>query len=303
MPQTPQQQARTTAGRLGWEPVKLEEVARDVRRDILTMLAISRSGHTGGSLSMSDLLTAILFHEVAVDPANPDWPDRDWWNVSNAHVSPVIYSVMAERGYFPLEQLLHFRTFEGELQGHPSSHDTPGIEVSAGSLGQGLSVAVGAALAAQLDGRPRRHWTTLGDGELQEGSVWEAAMFAAHRKLDNLAAIVDLNGLQIDGATKDVLAVEPVVDKFAAFGWEVFQIDGHDMKVLVDTFAKVRKVKGKPTVIVAETVMGKGWPEIEDNHLWHGRPPTVEEATRALEGLGTSFEHWKNRLAGNGGEA
>lgn len=283
--------------------MKLEEVARDVRRDILTMLAVAGSGHTGGSLSMTDLLTALLFHEVALDPRNPDWPDRDWWNVSNAHVSPVIYSVMAERGYLPLAKLLSFRTFAGDLQGHPSSHDTPGIEVSAGSLGQGFSVAAGAALASKLDGHPRRHWVTLGDGELQEGSIWEAAMFAAHYELDNLAAVVDLNGLQIDGATHDVLGVEPVGEKYSAFGWRVFEVNGHEMGELVQAFEQVRTARGKPSVILAHTVMGKGWPAIENDHRWHGRPPTVEEASRALEGLGTTFDHWKRRLSDNGVES
>ena len=264
------------------------------------MLANAGSGHTGGSLSVTDFLTALLFHEVNLDPANPAWPDRDFWNVSNAHVSPVIYSVMAERGSFPLDKLLGFRQFKGSLQGHPSVHDTPGLEVSAGSLGQGLSVAVGVALAAKMDNHPRRAWCCMGDGEQQEGSIWEAALSAAHYKLDNLCGIVDLNGLQIDGKTADVLNVEPLAEKYRAFGWHVVEIDGHDMAAILGAFTEAKATVGKPTAILARTVMGKGWLEIEGNHLWHGRPPTVEEADRALHGLGTTYENWRSRLDNNG---
>ncbi|MFH0881672.1 MAG: transketolase [bacterium] len=297
---TPQHLERTSAGRLGWSPDKLVEVARDVRRDILTMLAHAGSGHTGGSLSVTDFLTALLFHEVDVDPVHPDWPDRDFWNVSNAHVSPVIYSVMAERGYFSLNMLLGFRSFAGALQGHPSAQDTPGLEVSAGSLGQGLSVAVGVALAAKMDDHPRRVWCCMGDGEQQEGAIWEAAMCAAHYRLDNLCGIVDVNGLQIDGATAEVMNVEPLADKYRAFGWDVVDIDGHDMASILGAFEKARGAKGKPTVILARTVMGKGWPEIEGDHRWHGRPPTVEQAEQALRGLGTTYDNWLSRLGENG---
>jgi len=300
MTATPQRQERTSAGRLGWPSEKLEEVARDVRRDILTMLAIAGSGHTGGSLSVTDFLTALLFHEVGLDPANPAWPDRDVWHVSNAHVSPVIYSVMAERGYFPLADLLGFRSFEGHLQGHPSAHDTPGLEVSAGSLGQGLSFTVGVALASKLQKHPRRIWCCMGDGEQQEGSIWEAAMSAAHYKLDNLCGIVDLNGLQIDGSTADVIGVEPLADKYKSFGWHVIEVDGHDMAALLKAFSAAREVRQKPTVLLAHTIMGKGWQEIENDHRWHGRPPTPEEADRALHGLGTTYENWKKRLVKSG---
>jgi transketolase len=288
---------RTVAGRLGWTPEKLEEVARDIRRDILTLLANAGTGHTGGSLSVTDFLTAILFHEANLDPANPDWSDRDVWHVSNAHVTPVIYSAMAERGYFPKRDLLQFRQFEGHLQGHPSAHDTPGVEVSAGSIGQGLSVMVGVALASRMDGHPRRVFCCMGDGELQEGSIWEAAMSASHYHLDNLVGIVDANGVQIDGRTDDVIRIEPLAEKWAAFGWHVIDIDGHDMEAILAAFQEARGVEGRPTVILARTKMGKGWAAIEDDYRWHGRPPTLEEADEALGELGTSYELWRARLA------
>lgn len=292
---------RWIAGRLHWPADRLQEVARDIRRDILTLLAHAGTGHTGGSLSGADFLAAILFHEASIDPGNPTWPDRDFWHVSHGHVSPLIYSAMAERGYFPLRDLLSFRTFQGRLQGHPSAHDTPGLEVSAGSLGQGLSVTVGAAIAAKLDRHPRRHFVCMGDGEQQEGSVWEAALSAAHYKLDNIVAVVDVNRMQIDGPTEEVMGVEPLADKYAAFGWQVFEVDGHNMLELLEAFAEARTVKGKPSVILARTVMGKGWPEIEDDFTWHGKPPTEEQADRALKGLGgANYGGWWARLQANG---
>ncbi len=301
MPGIPHVQGHEIAGRLELPAESLEQIARNVRRDILTLLAQSGSGHTGGSLSMTDVLVSLLFHEVNLDPRNPDWPDRDFWHVSNAHVTPLIYSVMAERGYFPLRDLLSFRTFDGHLQGHPSAKDTPGIEVSAGSIGQGLSVAVGVALAAKMDNLPRRCYCCMGDGEQQEGSIWEAVMSAAHYKLDNLCGIVDLNGLQIDGSTDDVLAIEPLAEKYRAFGWHVIEVDGHDMAALLGAYAEVRAVRGKPAVILAKTVMGKGWAEIEGDYRWHGRPPTIEEADRALQGLGANYGGWWARLEADGG--
>ncbi len=297
---TPQRLERTACGRLEWTPEKLLEVALDVRRNILTMLAHAGSGHTGGSLSVTDYLTALYFHEMNVDPGNPDWPDRDVCLVSNAHVSPVTYSVLAERGYFPLSELLGFRSFAGALQGHPNASDTPGIEVSAGSLGHGLSVAVGVALAAKMDNHPRRIWCSMGDGEQQEGAIWEAAMCAAHYKLDNLCGIVDVNGVQIDGATAEVMNVEPLADKYRAFGWHVIDTNGHEMASILGAVAEARETPGRPTAILARTVMGKGWPEIEGNSMWHGRPPSVEQAEGALKGLGTSYKKWLSRLENDG---
>lgn len=295
------QQTRRSKGRLEWSADRLEAVALDVRRDILTLLANAGTGHTGGSLSVADFLTALLFHEVQLNPADPGWSERDFWNVSNAHVSPVIYSTMAERGYFPIRDLLGFRSFSGHLQGHPSCKDTPGIEVSAGSLGQGLGVAVGVALAAKMDGHQRRCYCCMGDGEQQEGSVWESVLSAAHYKLDNLVAIIDLNHLQIDGPTADVINIEPLDAKYEAFGWHVLNVDGHSMTELLGAFREAKTVKGKPTVIMAHTTMGKGWKAIENDHRWHGRPPTTEEADRALRELGTSYEEWRARIAANGG--
>jgi len=293
-------QERWVAGRLNFPLPVLEEIACDIRRDILTLLAHAGTGHTGGSLSGADFLTAILFHEATVDPFTPTWKDRDFWHVSHGHVTPLIYSAMGERGYFPLRDLLSFRTIHGHLQGHPSVKDTPGLEVSAGSLGQGLSVAVGAALAAKMDRHPRRCFVCMGDGEQQEGSVWEAAMSAAHYKLDNLTAVIDVNRMQIDGPTSEVLGVEPLDEKYRAFGWEVFVVDGHDLAALLDAFTEAKNVKGKPSVLLAQTVMGKGWPEIEDNFTWHGKPPTIEQADRALQGLGANYGGWWARLEANG---
>ncbi len=289
-------QIAKTAGRLNYSVPELEEVARSIRCNILTMIANAASGHTGGSLSYTDCLTALIFNELSLDPENLDWDERDFWNVSNAHVSPLTYSVMAERGYFPKKDLLGFRQMKGILQGHPSAQDVPGIEFSAGSLGQGLGVAIGVALAAKMDNNSRRCYCLMGDGEQQEGSVWESAMCAAHYKLDNLVAFIDLNDLQIDGATADVMNIEPLNDKYSAFGWHVIDIDGHDIQAILDALNEAKTIKEKPTIILAKTIMGKGWKEIENDHKWHGRPPTIDEADRALNELGTSYDEWYNHL-------
>ncbi|GBE30609.1 MAG TPA: transketolase [Bacteroidetes bacterium] len=283
-------------GRLELPADELRDVAKDVRRDILTMIANAGSGHTGGSLSACDFLTAILFHAAKIDPRNPKWNERDYWNVSNAHISPLIYSVMAERGYFPLNELLGFRQIKGNLQGHPSAHDTPGIEVSAGSLGQGLSVAIGVALASKMDKHPRRVFCCMGDGEQQEGSVWEAAMCAAHYHCDNITAIIDYNRVQIDGPVEEVIGIDPLADKWRAFNWHVLEIDGHDMEQIVDALAEADRLTERPTVILANTLMGKGWKEIEDDYRWHGRPVNPDEANTALQLMGTSYDEWLGRL-------
>ncbi|MBS1261041.1 MAG: Transketolase 2 [Calditrichaeota bacterium] len=288
----------TYAGRLELPASELAGIARDIRCDVLTMNAHAGSGHTGGSLSAADFLTAILFHAAAIDPARPRWPDRDFWNVSNAHISPLIYSTMAERGYFPLRELLAFRRIDGSLQGHPCAHETPGIEVSAGSLGQGLSVAVGVALAAKLDNHPRRVFCCMGDGEQQEGAIWEAAMSAAHYRLDNITAVIDFNRMQIDGPVTEVIGIDPLADKWRAFGWRVFECDGHEMQAILDALAEADRVTGQPSVVLAHTVMGRGWPAIENDHTWHGKPPTVDQADEALRGLGTTYRQWLARLSG-----
>jgi len=290
------------AGRLLWPADSLRRKALEIRRDIITMLVQAQSGHTGGPLSVTDVGTALFFHELNVDPADPAWPERDFWHFSIGHVTPAIYSLMAERGYFPLADLLGFRTFAGHLQGHPSRHDTPGIEVSSGSLGQGLSVCAGLALAARMEaasapGTPtRRVYCVLGDGEQQEGQVWEAAMFAGHRRLDNLCAVIDYNRKQIDGDVEDVCGIRPLADKWRAFRWNVVEVDGHDLEAILLAFAAARAHRGAPTVIIAHTVMGKGVSFMEDDHRWHGKPPKPGEGERALAELGTSFAEWSARL-------
>jgi transketolase len=284
------------AGRLQWPAERLVEKALHVRRDIITLLCKSQTGHSGGPLSSTDFGVALFFHELNVDPANPKWPERDFWHFSIGHVTPVIYSLMAERGYFPLKDLMKFRAFDGHAQGHPSAHDTPGIEVSAGSLGQGLSVCCGVAMAARLDKHPRRIYCVMGDGEQQEGQIWEASMFAAHYKLDNLCGIIDYNRKQIDGDVEDVMGVKPLADKWRAFNWNVIECDGHDMPEILRAFAKARSHKGAPSVILANTVMGEGVSYMADDYRWHGKPPKPEQADQALKELGTSYAEWSARL-------
>jgi transketolase len=282
--------------RLQFNLDELRERALFVRRDIITLLARSQSGHSGGPLSSTDFGTALFFHEISVDPERLDDPKRDLWHFSIGHVTPVIYSLMAERGYFPLADLLGFRQFKGHLQGHPSKHDTPGIEVSSGSLGQGLSVSCGMAYGSRHDGNPRRVYCVMGDGEQQEGQIWEAAMFAAHYKLDNLVGIIDYNRKQIDGDVQDIMGIAPLADKWRSFNWHVIDIDGHDLHALLAAFDEARRTKGRPSVILARTIMGKGVSYMEDDYRWHGVPPSVEQAGQALQELGTSLEAWTRRL-------
>ena len=275
---------------------ELRERALFVRRDIIALLARAQSGHSGGPLSSADFGTALFFHEMDVNPERLDDPARDLWHFSIGHVTPVIYSLMAERGYFPLADLLGFRQMKGHLQGHPSKHDTPGIEISAGSLGQGLSVCCGMAYGSRFDKSTRRVYCVMGDGEQQEGQIWEAAMFAAHYKLDNLCGVIDYNRKQIDGDVQDVLGIAPLADKWRAFGWHVVEADGHDIPSVLAAFDEARATKGKPTVILAHTVMGKGISFMEDDYKWHGVPPSVEQAEKALAELGTSLASWTRRL-------
>ena len=276
---------------------QLKEKALIIRRNIITILANAGSGHPGGSLSVTDFGTALFFAEANFDPKNPKWEDRDWIFFSIGHVCPVIYSLMAEAGYFPRRDLLKFRQIDGHLQGHPSMNDTPGIEVSSGSLGQGLSIAVGVAMGLKMDKQEhRRVYCIMGDGEQQEGQIWEAAMSADHFKLDNLCAIVDYNQKQIDGNVDDVMKISPLDEKYRAFGWHVIEIDGHNMEEILSAFAEARMTKGKPTLILAHTVMGKGVSFMEDDHGWHGRPPKMNEAEIALKELGTTFGEWKKYL-------
>ncbi len=260
--------------------------ACQIRRHIIRMLGEARSGHPGGSLSAADIVTTLFFYEMRVDPQNPKWPDRDRFILSKGHAVPVLYAALAERGYFPVEELLTLRKLNSRLQGHPSMKHLPGVEMSTGSLGQGLSAANGMALAGKLDGRDYRVYVLLGDGEIQEGQVWEAAMAAAHYKLDKVTAFLDHNGLQIDGPICEIMCPEPVADKWRAFGWHVEEIDGHNYREIIKALAKAREVKGKPTMIVARTIKGKGVSFMENQVGWHGNAPNAEQTKQALEELG-----------------
>ena len=264
----------------------LQEKARKLRVDIIRTLHSSRSGHTGGSLSAIDLITVLYFHKMRHNPADPAWPGRDRFVLSKGHAAPAQYVALAEAGYFPREDLSMLRRLGSHLQGHPDSKGTPGVEVCTGSLGQGLSLANGMALALRLDNSSSRVYAILGDGELQEGQVWEAAMAAAHYRLDNLCAMVDANGLQIDGEVARVMNVESIPAKFAAFGWQVLEIDGHDIGAIIAALDEAESVKGRPTVIVARTVKGKGVSFFENKASYHGVTPSDEELPRALECLG-----------------
>ena len=286
-------------GRLQWPVDRLKAKALDIRRDIVTLLGKSQTGHSGGPLSCADFGTAMFFNEMNLDPRNPKWEQRDFWHFSIGHVTPVIYSLMAERGYFPLKDLMKFRAFDGHTQGHPSRHDTPGIEVSAGSLGQGLSVCCGVAMASRIDKHPRRVYCVMGDGEQQEGQIWEAAMFAGHYRLDNLCGIIDYNRMQIDGSVEDTMGIAPLADKWRAFEWNVIECKGHDIPDILRAFATARAHKGQPSVILAHTVMGQGVSYMADDYLWHGKPPKPDQADAALRELGTSYADWSARLLAN----
>jgi transketolase len=276
----------------------IEAVAKRTRRHIITMLAAAGSGHPGGSLSAVEILSALYFRILRHNPAAPLWPDRDRFMLSKGHAVPVLYAVLAECGYFPEEELMTLRKLGSRLQGHAFAYfppgtgglctpiqSPPGIEMCAGSLGQGLSYSIGQALAARLDGRDYRVYCLMGDGELDEGQVWEAAMAAAHYALDNLVAIIDRNRIQNDGFVDDIMRTDPLPAKWQSFGWHVIEVDGHNVSQLIDAFEAARTVKGKPTVIIAHTIKGKGVSFMENTAIWHGRAPTPEEAERALAEL------------------
>ena len=263
----------------------LKEKAREIRRSIIRMLAESGSGHPGGSLSAADVLACLYFHTMRHDPLNPTWPERDRFILSKGHACPVVYATLAEAGYFPKEHLMTLRKLGSPLQGHPDMKKLPGLEMTTGSLGQGFSTCVGMALAAKLDKSPRRIFVMIGDGESQEGQIWEAAMAAAHYKLDNITAVLDFNGLQIDGPNEKVITVEPVVAKWRAFGWNVIEINGHDLLQILDALSPKRTVLGKPTMIVAHTIKGKGVSFMENVVDFHGKAPTKEQAEKALAEL------------------
>ena len=267
----------------------LEKTAAEIRCGIIKAIHNAGSGHPGGSLSAADIVTALYFDEMNVDPKDPKMKGRDKFILSKGHAGPVQYSALAVKGYYPMEDFMTLRKLGSKFQGHPDMHKVPGIEMSTGSLGQGISAAGGMALANKLDNDPGRIYVLLGDGEIQEGIVWEALMSAAHYKLDNMVAILDHNGLQIDGKNEDVMTVAPVVEKFQAFGWNVIQIDGHDFEQILDAFKQARACKGKPTMIVAETIKGKGVSFMENNAGWHGKAPDEEQTKQALAELGGEF--------------
>jgi len=265
---------------------ELQEKARAIRADIVRMIGAAGSGHPGGSLSAADLVAALYFGVMRHDPARPTWPDRDRFVLSKGHACPVLYAALAEAGYFPQETLWTLRKFGSPLQGHPDMRKVPGVEMSTGSLGQGFATAVGMAMAGKLDGRGYRVFTMIGDGEVQEGEVWEAAMAAAHYRLDNLTGIQDYNGLQIDGANREVMEVAPLPDKWQAFGWQVIEIDGHDLGQILGALAPERATPRKPTMVIARTVKGKGVSFMENVVDWHGKAPSQEQVEQALAELG-----------------
>ncbi len=264
----------------------LADIASAIRKSVILSLSKAGSGHLGGSLGLADIFTALYFNVMRHDPKKPDWPDRDRLILSIGHVAPVLYSSLAHAGYFPLEELMTLRKLGSRLQGHPGrDHGLPGIELSAGSLGQGLGVAVGLALAGKMDQSDRRIYCILGDGELQEGSVWEAVMSAAHHKLGNLTAIIDRNGMQIDGRTENVMEIEPLAKKWNSFGWKVIPCDGHNFDEILPTFRKASKDKNKPSAVIAHTIMGKGIKSIEGDYRWHGKAPSKEQVEGFLSEL------------------
>ena len=264
---------------------KLKDHARTIRGDILRMIHAARSGHPGGSLSATDFVTALYFHFMRLDPANPHWPDRDRFILSKGHACPVWYTALARRGFFPVEELSTLREINGRLQGHPDMNKTPGVDMTTGSLGQGLSAGVGMALGLKLDRNPAYVYVVLGDGELNEGQIWEAAMAAAKYGLDHLIAIIDYNNLQLDVACDDVMPLEPLTDKWRAFNWEVFDIDGHNMEQIVSAIEQAQTVRARPSVIIAHTIKGKGVSFMENVCDWHGRAPDDQQLRQALSEL------------------
>lgn len=265
--------------------LELEKMANEIRKDIVTAVHSAKSGHPGGSLSSADIFTYLYFEEMNVDPANPKWEDRDRFVLSKGHVAPGLYSTLAEKGYFPKEDLKTLRHTGSYLQGHPDMKHIPGIDMSSGSLGQGVSVAVGMAAAGKYDKKDYSVYTLTGDGEIQEGQIWEAAMWAGHRKLDNLVVIVDNNNLQIDGSVEDVCSPYPIDKKFEAFNFHVINIDGNDFDQIRAAFKEARETKGMPTAIIAKTVKGKGVSFMENAAGWHGKAPNDEEYEIAMADL------------------
>jgi len=265
--------------------LELQKRANEVRKGIVTAVHSAKAGHPGGSLSAADMFTYLYFEEMNIDPKNPKWEERDRFVLSKGHTAPGLYSVLANKEYFPIEDLKTLRKLGSYLQGHPCMQETPGVDMSSGSLGQGISVAVGMALAGKMDNKDYRVYTLLGDGEIQEGQVWEAAMFAGARKLDNLVVIVDNNGLQIDGKVEDVCSVYPIDKKFEAFNFKTINIDGHNFDEIRKALAEAKETKGMPTAIVMHTIKGKDVSFMENNAGWHGKAPNDEEYATAMADL------------------
>jgi transketolase len=264
---------------------EMKTIARKIRRHIISMIGKAGSGHPGGSLSSVEIVTALYYNILCHSPSEPDWPDRDRFILSKGHTAPVLYAALAECGYFPVEELSTLRKLNSRLQGHTDRKLTPGVEMSAGSLGQGLSFGIGVALAGRMDSREYRVYVLMGDGECDEGQVWEAAMAASHYKLDNLCAIIDNNGQQIDGWNSDVMNLNPLKDKWQSFGWHVVEVDGHDITQLIDAFNQAKTVKGQPSIIIAHTIKGKGVSFMENNINFHGVAPNAAEVEIALKEL------------------
>lgn len=267
---------------------ELRSIANDLRKDVIQMIFRASSGHPGGSLSSADIVTTLYFEKMQVDPLRPHWEDRDRFVASKGHCAPIVYAALARRGFFPREVLWTLRQVGSILQGHPDMIKTPGIDMTSGSLGQGLSVGIGMALAARLSGKPYHTYVLLGDGELNEGQVWEAAMSAVKYNVANLTAICDWNRLQLDGPTKEVMPMEDLPDRWRSFGWNVFEIDGHDIPQISDAIDRAKECKSQPTIILARTVKGKGVSFMENNYAWHGRPLNEAEykaAMAELEGM------------------
>ena len=267
------------------EKLELQKIANEVRKDILTEVYHAKSGHPGGSLSVADILTCLYFEEMNVDPKNPGWADRDRLVLSKGHATPALYAVLAEKGYFPKEELKTLRALGSRLQGHPNMNDTPGVDMTSGSLGQGVSAAVGMALSAKLTGDSYRVYAVLGDGELEEGQVWEAMMFAGNKGLDNLVVVVDSNGIQLDGTVEEINSPQPIDEKMKAFHLHPIVVDGHDFDQLHRAFEEAKTVKGCPTAIIAKTVKGKGVSYMENQVSWHGTAPNKEQYEKAMEEL------------------
>ncbi|MBI5217096.1 MAG: transketolase [Ignavibacteriae bacterium] len=264
---------------------ELPELARQLRRDVIKMLMISKSGHSGGPLGLADIFASLYFHLMKVDPTKPTMEERDFFFLSAGHLAPIWYATLARRGYLPISELTTLRKINGRLQGHPApakTHGLPGIEIASGALGQGLSIGVGCALGLRLDKKPNQVYVLCGDGELNEGQIWEAMMTAGHHKVDNLICIVDRNFCQIDNRTEKVMELEPLADKWKAFNWHVLECNGNDIEQFINTVHQAKELKGKPKVILAQTFMGKGVSFMEDDYKWHGVPPSEEQGKQAL---------------------